>query len=58
MIPPYRDPFNYHFDALVPVGLESLGAAMNQRFLQEGKAGAVTPSDQLLTVTPKAKTEE
>ena len=42
VIPPYRDPFNYHFDALVPVGLESLGAAMNQRFLQEGKAGAVS----------------
>ena len=27
-------------------------------FSIEGKAGAVTPSDQLLTVTPKAKTEE
>ena len=27
-------------------------------FSIEGKAGAVTPSDQLLTVTPKAQTEE
>jgi len=42
VIPPYRDPFNYNLDAMVPVGLEALGAAMNGRFLQEGKPGAVS----------------
>lgn len=42
VIPPYRDPFNYTFDPLVPVGLEALGSAMNTRFLQEGKPGAVS----------------
>lgn len=42
VIPPYRDPFNYTMDAMVPVGLEALGAAMNTRFLQEGKPGAVS----------------
>ncbi|MHC9084608.1 M14 family metallopeptidase [Luteimonas sp. RIT-PG2_3] len=42
VIPPYRDPFNYAMDAMVPVGLEALGAAMNTRFLQEAKPGAVS----------------
>jgi len=42
VIPPYRDPYNYNLDAMVPVGLEALGAAMNGRFLQEGKPGAVS----------------
>jgi len=42
VIPPYRDPYNYNLDAMIPVGLEALGAAMNTRFLQEGKPGAVS----------------
>jgi len=42
VIPPYRDPYNYNLDGMVPVGLEALGAAMNGRFLQEGKPGAVS----------------
>lgn len=42
VIPPYRDPFNYTLDAMVPVGLEALGAALNTRFLQEDKPGAVS----------------
>ena len=42
VIPPYRDPFNYTFDPLIPVGLEALGSAMNTRFLQEDKPGAVS----------------
>jgi len=41
-IPPYRDPFNYNLDAMIPVGLDALGAAMNGRFLQENKPGAVS----------------
>jgi len=42
VIPPYRDPYNYNLDAMIPVGLEALGAAMNTRFLQESKPGAVS----------------
>ena len=42
VIPPYRDPYNYNIDAMIPVGLEALGSAMNMRFLQEGKPGAVS----------------
>ncbi len=42
VIPPYRDPFNYTLDPMIPVGLEALGAAMNGRFLQEDKPGAVS----------------
>ncbi|MGY0503653.1 M14 family zinc carboxypeptidase [Luteimonas sp. e5] len=42
VLPPYRDPFNYRIDAMIPVGLEALGAAMNLRYLGEGKPGAVS----------------
>jgi hypothetical protein len=38
--PPFRDPFNYVFDPLVPVQLDLVGAAMHQRFVAEGKPGA------------------
>jgi hypothetical protein len=38
--PPFRDPFNYNFDPLVPVGIEAVGAAMQHRFIEEGKPGA------------------
>lgn len=37
--PPYRDPFNYNYDPLIPVELDLIGGAMNTRFIQEGKAG-------------------
>jgi len=40
--PPFRDPFNYVFDPLVPVGIDLVGAAMHQRFAAEGKPGATT----------------
>ena len=26
--PPFRDPFNYNFDPLVPIGIDMVGAAM------------------------------
>ncbi len=42
--PPFRDPFNYHIDPLVINGIDSVGAAMMQRFLAEGKPGATTRS--------------
>ncbi len=38
---PFRDPFNYHYDPLVPQGIEMVGAAIHQRFIAEGKPGAV-----------------
>jgi len=38
--PPFRDPFNYVFDPLVPLGIDLVGAAMHQRFAAEGKPGA------------------
>jgi hypothetical protein len=38
--PPFRDPFNYNIDPLVPLGIELVGAAMNSRFVAEGKPGA------------------
>ena len=37
--PPFRDPFNYVFDPLIPVGIDLVGAAMHARFAAEGKAG-------------------
>jgi hypothetical protein len=42
--PPFRDPFNYNVDPLVISGIDAVGAAMMQRFLAEGKAGATTRS--------------
>ena len=38
--PPFRDPFNYVFDPLVPVGIDLVGAAIHQRFIAENKPGA------------------
>jgi hypothetical protein len=38
--PPFRDPFNYVYDPLIPLGIDLVGAAMHQRFAIEGKPGA------------------
>ena len=38
---PFRDPFNYNYDPLVPQGIELVGAAIHSRFIAEGKPGAV-----------------
>lgn len=35
--PPFRDPFNYNFDPLVPMGIDLVSAAMHNRFIAEGK---------------------
>ncbi|HSK08717.1 MAG TPA: M14 metallopeptidase family protein [Vicinamibacterales bacterium] len=43
--PPFRDPFNYNYDPLVPMGIELVGAAIHNRFIQEGKAGAVSRNE-------------
>ncbi|WP_221030933.1 M14 family metallopeptidase [Actomonas aquatica] len=39
-IPPFRDPFNYNFDPLIPVGIERVGAAMHARLLSKGMGGS------------------
>jgi hypothetical protein len=41
---PFRDPFNYLFDPLVPLGVDLVGSAMHSRFVAEGKAGATMRS--------------
>ncbi|HMI54885.1 MAG TPA: peptidase, partial [Gemmatimonadaceae bacterium] len=42
--PPFRDPFNYNFDPLIPMELDLVGAAMHSRFVAEGKAGTTMRS--------------
>jgi hypothetical protein len=37
--PPFRDPFNYNFDPMIPMGLDLVGSAIHNRFLQEDKPG-------------------
>ena len=42
--PPFRDPFNYNYDPLVPLGIDLVGAAMHSRFALEGKPGVTMRS--------------
>jgi hypothetical protein len=42
--PPFRDPFNYNFDPLVPLGVDLVGAAMHSRFAAENKPGVTMRS--------------
>jgi hypothetical protein len=41
---PFRSPFNYFFDPLIPTGIDLVGGAMHSRFAAEGKAGATMRS--------------
>ena len=43
-MPPFRDPFNYNFDPLIPLNVEAVGTAMHQRLVEEGKGGSVQRS--------------
>jgi hypothetical protein len=43
-MPPFRDPFNYNFDPLVPLGVEAVGTAMHARLVAEGKGGSTMRS--------------
>jgi hypothetical protein len=38
--PPFRDPFNYVLDPLIPAGIDLVGSAIHARFALEGKPGA------------------
>jgi Zinc carboxypeptidase len=40
--PPFRDPFNYTFDPLIPAQLDLVAAAMHSRFAAEGKPGVTS----------------
>ncbi len=40
--PPFRDPFNYHFDPMIPAQLDLVAAAMHSRFAAEGKPGVTS----------------
>src|SRR3954466_9633590 len=39
--PPFRDPFNYNFDPLIVLGIDTVGSAIHTRLAAEGKPGAV-----------------
>ena len=39
--PPFRDPFNYFFDPMIPSSIDWVGMAMQRRFAAEGKPGVV-----------------
>ena len=43
-IPPFRDPFNYNLDPLIPLGVEMVGSAMHSRLVEEGKGGSAMRS--------------
>jgi drug/metabolite transporter (DMT)-like permease len=43
-MPPFRDPFNYNLDPLIPLDVEAVGTAMHQRLVAEGKGGSVQRS--------------
>jgi hypothetical protein len=42
--PPFRDPFNYNLDPLVPAQISLVGSVMHSRFIAENKPGATMRS--------------
>lgn len=43
-MPPFRDPFNFNLDPLIPLGIELVGAAMHSGLVAEGKGGSAMRS--------------
>jgi hypothetical protein len=43
-MPPFRDPFNFNLDPLIPLGIEMVGSAMHSRLIEEGKGGSAMRS--------------
>jgi hypothetical protein len=39
-MPPFRDPFNYHYDPLISLKIQAVGTAMHERLVEEGKPGS------------------
>ncbi len=44
-VPPFRDPFNYNEDPLVPMGIDLVATSIHNRFVTEGKPGAAMRSE-------------
>ncbi|MBC7896260.1 MAG: peptidase [Cytophagaceae bacterium] len=42
--PPFRDPFNYTFDPLIPLGIDMVGSALHTRMAVENKPGVTMRS--------------
>ena len=42
--PPFRDPFNFNVDPLVPMGIDLVSTSIHNRFVTEGKPGATMRS--------------
>jgi hypothetical protein len=43
-MPPFRDPFNYNLDPLIPLGIEMVGTAMHSRLVAAGLGGSAMRS--------------
>ena len=43
-VPPFRDPFNYNLDPLIPLGVEMVGTVMHTRLVEQGKGGSAMRS--------------
>jgi hypothetical protein len=39
-MPPFRDPFNYHYDPLIVMKIQAVGTAMHERLIEEDKPGS------------------
>ncbi|HEX4065677.1 MAG TPA: M14 metallopeptidase family protein [Acidobacteriaceae bacterium] len=39
-MPPFRDPFNYNMSPLIPLDIESVGVAMHERLVADGRGGS------------------
>ena len=44
-IPPFRDPFNYNFDPLIPIGIEQVGTMMHERLIAKHMGGSAMRSE-------------
>ena len=57
--PPFRDPFNYNFDPLIPAQLDLVGAAMHSRFACGRKARRHEPEGrELLDVVERRPADD
>jgi hypothetical protein len=43
-MPPFRDPFNYNFDPLMPLAVEAVGTAMHERLVAQSMGGSAQRS--------------
>ncbi|HEY0968847.1 MAG TPA: M14 metallopeptidase family protein [Opitutaceae bacterium] len=43
-IPPFRDPFNFDFDAYIPIGIQAVSTHMHARLVEQGMGGSAMRS--------------